>query len=100
MDANRLDNILPLRDASHRDAVSYSVDIPMRYAECCVTLRDGRTARLRDGAQFEGWTGVNGSRRLLFSTEAGRIVLTTDRQIDACNAEKFTARDGNLKFIR
>lgn len=107
MDTNFLDTFLPLRGASHADAVGYSVDVPMRYAECCVRLRDGRSARLKDARQFVGWSGMNGSRRLLFDTASGRILLPSlvERlgsmpQAALSGTEKFIARDGSLKFVR
>lgn len=52
-----LDRLFPLVDASHADAVTYSIVIPMRYAECVATLRDGRQARLQDPRKFVGWSG-------------------------------------------
>lgn len=107
MNMNDLDHMLPLRGASHADAIAYSVDVPMRYAECCVKLRDGRTARLRDGSQFVGWAGANGTRRLLFRTAGGRIVLSAEpdgqqrnEDLPIGGVQKFITRDGSLEFVR
>ena len=100
MNTKTLDAILPLRGASHADVVRYSVDVPMRYSECCATLKDGSTARLRNAGQFVGWTGMNGGRSLLFRTSSGRIVLGAERRSHARGIQKFIARDGSLKFVR
>ncbi len=37
-----LDEVIPLDGASHTDVVNYSVEIPLRYAECFALLCDGR----------------------------------------------------------
>lgn len=61
-----LDEVLPLRDASHSDVVSYSIEIPMRYAECFATLQDGRKVGLVDRRRFVGWRSDDGNRCYLF----------------------------------
>jgi hypothetical protein len=104
---NRLDHLLPLKDASHADVVHYGVDIPMRYSECYAELADGRIIRLRDSRQFIGWSGVNGSRKLLFRTAAGRVLVSAmagqhefiDRDRSP-ELHKFITRDGGLIFMR
>jgi len=48
-----LDDTIPLIDGSHRDAVRYVV----ADGALAVTLRDGVTTQLRDGAQLLGWRG-------------------------------------------
>ena len=61
-----LDELLPLRGASHRDVVRYIVEIPMRYAECFALLRDGRKVGLADKRKFVGWSDDDQSRSFLF----------------------------------
>jgi hypothetical protein len=61
-----LDSSIPLKDASHGDVVSYSVETIWRKAECFAILKDGSRAKLRDAWQFVGYTGHNPARRLLF----------------------------------
>ncbi|MEJ2127911.1 MAG: hypothetical protein P8X81_03600 [Woeseiaceae bacterium] len=104
---NRLDHLLPLKGASHADVVHYGVDIPMRYSECYAKLANGQIVRLRDARQFIGWSGVNGSRKLLFRTAAGRVVVPArmgqHEFIDHDSSpelHKFITRDGGLLFMR
>lgn len=99
-----LDRVLPLRDASHADAARYDVDIPMRYSELRVTLKDGRVVRLRRTDQFLGWQGLNGSRRLLF--RCGESLIEIDRSAGAAavvrelqGEQRIVTRDGNLQTI-
>jgi hypothetical protein len=73
-----LDRTIPLANASHADVVEYSVDIPMRYAECSARLIDGRTVRLRNSRQFVGWSGWDGKRSFLFRSGLRRIEIQTD----------------------
>ena len=73
-----LDQVLPLKDASHADVVAYSVEIPMRYAECFATLADGRKVRLADTRRFIGWAGDPNERSLLFRKNLLHIELRTD----------------------
>ena len=61
-----LDRLFPLVNASHADAVTYSIVIPMRYAECVATLRDGYQARFRDPRMLLGWSGPVERRAFLF----------------------------------
>jgi hypothetical protein len=102
-----LDEMIPLKGASHADVVSYGVDTPMRYSECFAKLADGSTARLRNARQFIGWSGNNGSRRLLFRSDAGRILIPSgegrsNRVESAARdaAQKFITRDGGLLFVQ
>ncbi len=102
-----LDQMIPLKNASHADVVSYGVDTPMRYTECYATLKDGRITRFRDARQFIGWSGMNGSRRLLFRSDAGRILIPSgegrNQGVEAeqsSASHKFIARDGGLLFVR
>ncbi len=122
-----LDRLIPLTKGSHTDVTGLSVDIPLRYAECFVTLTDGRTARLKNRAQFLGWTFAEKRNALYFRCGREVIRIETDRkrhnqvrQIDAwpeyaaCRAlsasdprvarlgegvHKIVAPDGNLLFI-
>ncbi len=105
--AKYLDQMIPLNGASHADVVSYGVDTPMRYSECFAKLVDGRVVRLMDSRQFIGWSGMNGSRRLLFRSDAGRILIpasvshqqaTPERRSNSLH--KFITRDGGLLFVR
>ena len=57
-----LDRAIPLSGASHADVVSYSVAIPMRYAECFGVLADGRKVRFADKRNFVGWSGYDDSK--------------------------------------
>jgi hypothetical protein len=73
-----LDRAIPLNGASHAEVVEYSVDIPMRYAECFAKLADGRTVRLKDSRQFLAWSGWDGKRSFLFCNGRRRIEIQTD----------------------
>jgi malate synthase len=73
-----LDRAIPLRDASHADVVSYSVSIPMRYAECFAELSDGRTVGLADRRKFIGWSGHGPARALMFKNNGLHIEIQTD----------------------
>ncbi len=98
-----LDMAIPLDGASHADVASYAVDIPMRYAECVATLRDGRKARLKDARQFMGFSGRDENRNLLFKSGGRRIVIDArgeHRHAESNGVHKFTGRDGSLLFIR
>lgn len=104
--AKYLDKMIPLKGASHATVVSYGVDTPMRYSECFATLADGRVVRLKDSRQFIGWSGMNGSRQLLFRSDAGRILVSASagqyEKMDrrrASDSHKFITRDGGLLFV-
>ncbi len=73
-----LDRAIPLNGASHAEVVEYSVDIPMRYAECFAKLVDGRTVRLKDSRQFLAWSGRDVKRSFLFCNGRRRIEIQTD----------------------
>jgi hypothetical protein len=73
-----LDRAIPLNGASHAEVVEYSVDIPMRYAECFAKLADGRTVRLKDSRQFLAWSGWDDKRSFLFCNGRRRIEIQTD----------------------
>lgn len=77
-----LDQVIPLKGASHADVVSYSVEIPMRYAECFARLRDGRKVRLADRSRFIGWSGDDAKRSLLFRKNLLHIELCIDKGLN------------------
>ena len=77
-----LDQVIPLKGASHADVVSYSVEVPMRYAECFATLADGRKVRLADKRRFIGWSGDDANRTLLFRKNLLHIELHTDKGLN------------------
>jgi hypothetical protein len=79
-----LDRILPLESASHADAVSYTVEIPTRYAKCFAILKDGRKVELRNCRLFVGWLGWNHKRSFLFRTHGLQIEIQTDAEHPAC----------------
>ena len=81
--AATLDAMLPLRGASHADVISYTVEVPMRYAECLGILANGRRIPLLDKRQFKGWTDQGEKRTLLF--EKGDLHL--ELQIDPAGSE-------------
>ena len=90
-----LDQLLPLKGASHADVIRYGVDIPMRYSECYAKLADGRIIRLRNSRQFIGWAGMNGSRRLLFR-EGEKVI---ELQPGAYGPIDFQELQGDLTFV-
>jgi hypothetical protein len=73
-----LDRILPLHNASHTEVVSYSVEIPMRYAKCFAILQDGRKVALQDSQLFVGWLGRNQRRSFLFRTNGLQVEIQTN----------------------
>lgn len=105
-DARILDRIIPLDGASHADVVEYSVDIPLRYAECFARLEDGSKVRLRDARQFIAWSGWGCKRCFLFENGGQRleIQIAAERPRVAlrseCGRRKFVARDGNQMLVR
>jgi len=76
--ADFLDRTLPLDGASHAEVVEYSVDVPLRYAQCFARLADGRVVRLRNASQFLGWSGRDGKRSFLFRSGRRHIEIQTD----------------------
>lgn len=68
-----LDDLVPLRGASHSDVVEYSVEVPFRYAECVALLRDGRKVGLRKPRLFIGWSGQQPNRSLLFRVNGAHL---------------------------
>ncbi len=70
-----LDDLIPLRDASHTDVVEYSVEVPFRYAECYALLQDGRKVSLLEPRKFVGWSSHNPNRTLLFRVNGTHLEL-------------------------
>jgi len=70
-----LDDLIPLRDASHTDVVEYSVEVPFRYAECYALLQDGRKVSLLEPRKFVGWSSHNPNRTLLFRVNGAHLEL-------------------------
>jgi len=70
-----LDDLIPLRDASHTEVVEYSVEVPYRYAECYALLTDGRKVGLVEPRKFVGWSSHDPSRTLLFRVKGSHLEL-------------------------
>lgn len=73
-----LDDVIPLRDASHADIVSYAVEVPMRYAECFGVLSCGSKISLLDNRQFIGWSCHDAKRSLLFRNREIQVEIHVD----------------------
>jgi hypothetical protein len=93
--ARILDSLVPLRNASHADAVEYRVEIPMRYAECCAVLSDGRKVKFVEPRKFLGWSSHDSRRSLLFRNHD----ITLEVEVDNLAAERecSTVRSINLQ---
>jgi hypothetical protein len=76
--ASYLDSKIPLKDASHADVVSYSVETIWRKAECIATLACGRRVKLHDAWQFIGYTGHNPARFMLFLCNGRHVEVQID----------------------
>ncbi len=90
-----LDNLIPLRDASHADVVEYCVAIPMRYAECHAVLADGTKASFADPRKFLGWSSHDVRRSLLFRNNDITLEVEVDNR--ATERECSTVRSINLQ---
>jgi hypothetical protein len=73
-----LDQVIPLRNASHADVVKYIVDTPMRYAECFGVLMCGRKISLVNSRQFVGWSSHDAKRSLLFRNREVQVEIRVD----------------------
>jgi len=93
--ARILDQLIPLRHASHADVVEYRVEIPMRYAECCAVLADGTKARFTDPRKFLGWSSHSARRSLLFRNN--EVTLEVEVDNDATERQCSTVRSINLQ---
>ena len=91
--AQYLDELIPLRGASHTEVIDYLVSVPMRYAEVRARLANGRTARLVNARQFLGWLGYGANPTLLFECGERRVVVETSNNANT-SATTFIARDG------
>ena len=76
-----LDDLIPLRDASHTDVVEYSVEVPFRYAECYALLQDGRKVGLVEPRKFVGWSSYDPSRKLLFRVNGTHLELDVEDEL-------------------
>jgi hypothetical protein len=92
-----LDNVIPLRDASHAEVVRYTIEIPMRYAECFAILENGRKVGLTDRRRFIGWLGSDDKRSFLFRKNLLHIELRTDAQCEARQPAPGQVQDIILK---
>ena len=119
MDAvSLLDDLIPLRGASHTDVVEYSVEVPYRYAECYAILTDGRKVSLVEPRKFVGWSSHNPSRTLLFRVNGAHLELDVEDELAghapgkihniileavalrcANTMKKFIGVDGNLVLL-
>ena len=88
-----LDEVIPLRDASHADVVSYTVEIPMRYAECFGVLSCGRKIPLLHNRQFVGWSSHNAKRSLLFRNDEVQVEIHIDPDDPMSRSEPGNVRD-------
>ncbi len=76
-----LDDAIPLQGASHADVVEYVVEIPLRYAECCALLSDGRKVGLQDPRKFVGWSRHDANRSLLFRSSGKHYEVAVEREL-------------------
>ena len=90
-----LNELVPLRGASHADVVEYRVEIPMRYAECFAILADGRKVEFADPRRFLGWSSHAARRSLLF--RANDLTLEVEVDSLAAQRERSTVRSINLQ---
>ncbi len=63
-----LDQLIPLRNASHADVTTYFVETPMRYSECFATLADGSKTCFVNRRQFVGSRSNGFDQSLLFKS--------------------------------
>lgn len=76
-----LDDLIPLRGASHTEVAEYSVEIPFRNAECFALLRDGRKVGLAEPWKFVGWSSYEPSRTLLFLVNGAHLELDVEDEL-------------------
>ncbi|MGI9235641.1 MAG: hypothetical protein ACR2RD_18570 [Woeseiaceae bacterium] len=76
-----LDEAIPLQGASHADAVEYTVEIPMRYAECFALLSDGNKVALINPRQFVGWSAHDLNRSLLFRSSGKHYEVVVEAEL-------------------
>jgi len=76
-----LDDLIPLRGASHTDVVEYSVEVPLRNAVCYALLQDGRKVGLVEPWKFKGWSSHDPSRTLLFRVNGSHLELDVEDEL-------------------
>jgi len=113
-----LDDLIPLRNASHTDVVEYCVEVPFRNAECHALLQDGRKVGLTEPWKFKGWSSYEPSRTLLFRVNGAHLELDVEDELTgkapgkihniileavalrcASTMKKFIGIDGNLVML-
>lgn len=113
-----LDDVIPLDGASHADVVKYSVEIPLRYAECFALLSDGRKVGLAEPRKFIGWSSHDPVKSLLFRDNGSHLELGVEdpvngrdsgsirnivlEEITACHSKtekRFIGVDGDLVLL-
>ncbi len=113
-----LDDLIPLRGASHTDVVEYFVEVPTRNAECHALLQDGRKVGLIEPWKFKGWSSYEPSRTLLFRVNGAHLELDVEDELAgkapgkihniiieavalrcASTMKKFIGIDGNLLLL-
>jgi len=95
-----LDAIIPLAGASHAEVARYSVEIPMRYAECIAELSDGRKVGLKDPSCFEGWSSHKPRRSLLFKNGESHLEIETGEQQAICDITLIESTQRQLTAVR
>ena len=98
-----LDEVIPLDGASHTDVVNYSVEIPVRYAECFALLSDGRKVALAEPRRFVGWSGHDPDRSLLFRNNGSHIELGVEGPVnghEAVNIRNIVVEDATACHSR
>ena len=84
-----LDDLIPLRGASHTEVAEYSVEIPLRNAECFALLRDGRKVGLAEPWKFIGWSSYSPSRTLLFRVKGAHLELEVEDELAGMSPGKI-----------
>ena len=76
-----LDELIPLKGASHTEVVEYAVEVPLRNAECHALLADGRKVGLVEPWKFKGWSGHDASRTLLFRVNGAHLKIDVEDEL-------------------
>jgi malate synthase len=98
-----LDEVIPLDGASHTDVVNYSVEIPVRYAECFALLSDGRKVGLAEPRRFVGWSSHDPDKSLLFRRNGSHIELGVEGPVnghEAVNIRNIVVEDATACHSR
>lgn len=109
-DIDLLDALIPLRGASFGDAVAADVDVPLRYLEFYVRLRNGKAVRLRDSRQFLGCDRSRSRTRFYFRAGAEvigigpvtgweRASYAIERWTPAGTCRAFSRRDPGVRQL-